>query len=728
MVAKPELYEETQEDVGEMDDNVEMSKEQKQLYDESSDDRDMPSVEDEAEPTDDEPRTKYSREKSPVDEKKPTHHNVECRDVKEQAKRYVQSRLDNCALKTLKPTDDVNTAIEKIIAPIKREVDNQAARYLEAGHEPEYYQARLNMINYYKQLVDEIRRDFNAGDRQSDVYRRVINDTWFKQSAGEGSNLRKSVQKRNAEIETREDENSGVNSSSAKTGKTYENYNPKTQKVLDMMYKHSSRDKSAFSIEPINPHSAESLKENGNSNTELDRLPKVPIAKLRQSEPRIVRFGKAIGVPVHFVESNETTNRGVFTHNGEIFINRKATIPAHSIFVHEFVHWLKASPENAGAYDVLHACLENSSGLFNEARINKYRGKIFDGNKMTHTESAEKLMRAVNNVDSNLVTRIAGCLKAMWDKFCEYMNFKQHKMSNEQHLPNELSVSEFQRADTAFNKILMNLKNDNGEPVFHRVGTELLLRDTNAKPVEAYQINPISYTYAVAYSKENRADNPIDETSKLSDTDSVEVFKNREDFESTKPKKMKSFWDDNDFSESKREAIFRDINYYVKDLANKMKLGRTQADIDKIREQSPVIKELNARFNASGSIYKEFYAVQLQYAREVFEHGEQTILNREHIQGGSKTNLSSFTGNTGQKRTERTSDQDVYQTTNGRRTDISAELQQKNGRLDHSITELVVPGEYDESRQLYRKMFEKRFGDKASRDAFFCLKMASRTP
>ena len=542
VVAKSELYEESQEDVGEMDDNVEMSKEQKQLYDESSDDRDMPSVEDEAEPTADEPRTKYSREKSPVDEKKPTHHNVECRDVKEQAKRYVQSRLDNGALKTLKPSDDVNTAIEKIIAPIKREVDNQAARYLEAGHEPEYYQARLNMINYYKQLVDEIRRDFNAGDRQSDVYGRVINDTWFRQSAGEGSNLRKSVQKRNAEIETREDENSGVNSSSAKTGKTYENYNPKTQKVLDMMYKHSSRDKSAFSIEPINPYSAESLKENGNSNTELDRLPKVPIAKLRQSEQKIVRFGKAIGVPVHFVESSDKTNRGVFTHNGEIFINRKAKVPAHSIFVHEFVHWLKASPENAGAYDVLHACLENSSGLFNEARINKYRGKIFDGNKMTdeeiveeiicdamtHTESAEKLMRAVNNVDSNLVTRIAGCLKAMWDKFCEYMNFKQHKMSNEQQLPNELSVAEFQRADTAFNKILMNLKNDNGEPVFHRVGTELLLRDTNAKPVEAYQINPISYTYAFA-SADNNPDriSPREQDSQY--MSAVEAYQNESD-------------------------------------------------------------------------------------------------------------------------------------------------------------------------------------------------------
>ena len=267
----------------------------------------------------------------------------------------------------------------------------------------------------------------------------------------------------------------------------------------------------------INIHSAEAQKENGNSNTELDRLPKVPIAKLRQSEQKIVRFGKAIGVPVHFVESSDTTNRGVFTHNGEIFINRKAKVPAHSIFVHEFVHWLKASPENAGAYDVLHACLENSNGLFNEARINKYRGKIFDGNKMTdeeiveeiicdamtHTESAEKLMRAVNNVDGDLATRIAGYLKAMWDKFCEYMNFKQHKMSNEQHLPNELSVAEFQRADTAFNKILINLKNDNGEPVFHRVGTELLLRDTNAKPVEAYRINPISYTYAFASADNN---------------------------------------------------------------------------------------------------------------------------------------------------------------------------------------------------------------------------------
>ena len=678
VVAKPELYEEAQEDVGEMDDNVEMSKEQKQLYDESSDDRDMPSVEDEAEPTDGEPRTKYSREKSPVDEKKPTHHNVECRDAKEQAKRYVQSRLDNGALKTLKPTDDVNTAIEKIIAPIKREVDNQAARYLEAGHEPEYYQARLNMINYYKQLVDEIRRDFNAGDRQSDVYGRVINDTWFKQSAGEGSNLRKSVQKRNAEIETREDENSGINSSSAKTGKTYENYNPKTQKVLDMMYKHSSRDKSAFSIEPINPHSAESLKENGNTDTELDRLPKVPIAKLRQSEQRIVRFGKAIGVPVHFVESSDTTNRGVFTHNGEIFINRKAKVPAHSIFVHEFVHWLKASPENAGAYDVLHACLENSSGLFNEARINKYRGKIFDGEKMTdeeiveeiicdamtQTESAEKLMRAVNNVDGGLVTRIAGCLKAMWDKFCEYMNFKQHKMSNEQHLPNELSVAEFQRADIAFNKILMNLKNDNGEPVFHRVGTELLLRENNAKPVDTYQINPISYTYAVAYSKENKDKEPIDGNNNQQDNVIIEFAGDKREAQQVFNKHLTQ-----GLKDLTRQTIEKEITDNIKDFE---KLA-DPVELDKAMNDLPAMKRMRQWFQQkdmqSKPAYMDRLAARYEYARRCFLNDSR--IRDRFIRPAGRYNQQeriSETISSGISRVKRTGQEGSLQQSDGRGT------------------------------------------------------------
>lgn len=695
---------------------------------------------DDTEPTDGEPRTKYSREKSPVDEKNNQQENVTIEfeadtpaaqkvfdeQLTDEVKRDLRNTIAQQMTDTIKDFD----ALSDDVKADRAFSDLPIAKAMRVTYQIKLIQNNENNKSKIAARYEYARRCFLYDERvPNGINRPTAGNKQQKQMAG---NLQEDVSKRNQRADGQRFANDVRSGSATPSLGEYKFIKKQFDKLVDDKLKHSSRDKSAFSIEPINPHSAEAQKENGNSNTELDKLPKVPIAKLRQSEQKIVRFGKAIGVPVHFVESNETTNRGVFTHNGEIFINRKATVPAHSIFVHEFVHWLKASPENAGAYDVLHACLENSSGLFNEARINKYRGKIFDGNKMTdeeiveeiicdamtHTESAEKLMRAVNNVDGDLVTRIAGCLKAMWDKFCKAIGFNPKILSRKQQLPNELSVTELQRADIAFNKILMNIKGNDGKPVFYRKGTDLVLRETNAKPVDTYQVNPIGYTYAVAYSRKNKADNPIDETSKLSDTDSVEVFKNREDFENTKPKKMKSFWNDNDFSESKREAIFRDVNYDVKDLANKMKLGRTQADIDKIREQSPVIKELNARFNASGSIYKEFYAVQLQYAREVFEHGEQTILNREHIQGGSKTNLSSFTGNTGQKRTERTSDQDVYQTTNGRRTDISAELQQKNGRLDHSITELVVPGEYDESRQLYRKMFEKRFGDKASRDAF----------
>lgn len=687
-----------------------------------------------------EPRAKYSREKSPVDEKNNQQENVTIefeadtpaaqKVFDEQLTDEVKRDLRNTIAQQMTDTIEDFEALSDDVKADRAFSDLPIAKAMRVTYQIKLIQNNENNKSKIAARYEYARRCFLYDERvPNGINRPTAGNKQQKQMAG---NLQEDVSKRNQRADGQRFANDVRSGSATPSLGEYKFIKKQFDKLVDDKLKHSSRDKSAFSIEPINPHSAESLKENGNSNTELDRLPKVPIAKLRQSEQKIVRFGKAIGVPVHFVESSDTTNRGVFTHNGEIFINRKAKVPAHSIFVHEFVHWLKASPENAGAYDVLHACLENSSGLFNEARINKYRGKIFDGNKMTdeeiveeiicdamtHTESAEKLMRAVNNVDGDLATRIAGCLKAMWDKFCKAIGFNPKILSRKQQLPNELSVMELQRADIAFNKILMNIKGNDGKPVFYRKGTDLVLRETNAKPVDTYQVNPIGYTYAVAYSRKNKADNPIDETSKLSDTDSVEVFKNREDFENTKPKKMKSFWNDNDFSESKREAIFRDVNYDVKDLANKMKLGRTQADIDKIREQSPVIKELNARFNASGSIYKEFYAVQLQYAREVFEHGEQTILNREHIQGGSKTNLSSFTGNTGQKRTERTSDQDVYQTTNGRRTDISAELQQKNGRLDHSITELVVPGEYDESRQLYRKMFEKRFGDKASRDAF----------
>lgn len=582
-----------------------------------------------------EPRAKYSREKSPVDEKNNQQENVTIEfeadtpaaqkvfdeQLTDEVKRDLRNTIAQQMTDTIKDFD----ALSDDVKADRAFSDLPIAKAMRVTYQIKLIQNNENNKSKIAARYEYARRCFLYDERvPNGINRPTAGNKQQKQMAG---NLQEDVSKRNQRADEQRFANDVRSGSATPSLGEYKFIKKQFDKLVDDKLKHSSRDKSAFSIEPINPHSAESLKENGNSNTELDRLPKVPIAKLRQSEQKIVRFGKAIGVPVHFVESNETTNRGVFTHNGEIFINRKAKVPAHSIFVHEFVHWLKASPENAGAYDVLHACLENYSGLFNEARINKYRNKIFDGEKMTdeeiveeiicdamtQTESAEKLMRAVNNVDSNLVTRIAGCLKAMWDKFCEYMNFKQHKMSNEQQLPNELSVAEFQRADTAFNKILMNLKNDNGEPVFHRVGTELLLRDNNAKPVDTYQLNPISYTYAVAYSKGNKDNEPIDGNDNQQDNMVIEFDGDKRGAQLVFNKYLTQ-----GLKDLTRQTIKDEITENIKDFE---KLN-DPVELDKALNELPFFKKIRGQFQnnviTSNPEYMHRMATRYEYARRCF--------------------------------------------------------------------------------------------------------------
>ena len=686
VVAKPELYEEVQEDVGEMDDNVEMSKEQKQLYDESSDDRDMPSVEDEAEPTADEPRTKYSREKSPVDEKNNQQENVTIEfeadtpaaqkvfdeQLTDEVKRDLRNTIAQQMTDTIKDFD----ALSDDVKADRAFSDLPIAKAMRVTYQIKLIQNNENNKSKIAARYEYARRCFLYDERvPNGINRPTAGNKQQKQMAG---NLQEDVSKRNQRADGQRFANDVRSGSATPSLGEYKFIKKQFDKLVDDKLKHSSRDKSAFSIEPINPHSAESLKENGNSDTELDRLPKVPIAKLRQSEQKIVKFGKAIGVPVHFVESSDTTNRGVFTHNGEIFINRKAKVPAHSIFVHEFVHWLKASPENAGAYDVLHACLENSNGLFNEARINKYRNKIFDGEKMTdeeiveeiicdamtQTESAEKLMRAVNNVDGGLVTRIAGCLKAMWDKFCEYMNFKQHKMSNEQHLPNELSVAEFQRADIAFNKILMNLKNDNGEPVFHRVGTELLLRDNNAKPVDTYQINPISYTYAHTYSKENKDKEPIDRNNNQQDNVIIEFAGDKREAQQVFNKHLTQ-----GLKDLTRQTIEKEITDNIKDFE---KLA-DPVELDKAMNDLPAMKRMRQWFQQkdmqSKPAYMDRLAARYEYARRCFLNDSR--IRDRFIRPAGRYNQQeriSETISSGISRVKRTGQEGSLQQSDGRGT------------------------------------------------------------
>lgn len=144
-------------------------------------------------------RAKYSRDaENQVDnqgekadnEEKPTQTNVEFTDIHQQMKGHIDRVLSSNFLKDIKPTDDIGTALEKILAPIKREVDFQAAKYLEPGHDNDYYQARLNMVHYFKQMVDEARRSFYEGLY---VFRRIVGDNNVRNAAREGSGLRESI-------------------------------------------------------------------------------------------------------------------------------------------------------------------------------------------------------------------------------------------------------------------------------------------------------------------------------------------------------------------------------------------------------------------------------------------------------------------------------------------------------------------------------------------------------
>ena len=182
--------------------------------------------------------------------------------------------------------------------------------------------------------------------------------------------------------------------------------------------KQNSRDVSAFSFGE-NPLSEQALKAKAEFETPLDNLQKVSRNKLCRVEQNIQDFGKRIGVPVHFVRHPDKGYRGVCIHNGGIYINLNSNVPARSIFMHEFTHWLKASGKtNNEIYTALASIIENKHGTFNEKRMDEYRKRLYGGEEMSdaqiieeivadamsNSESAEQIMRAIErfNPDMNV--------------------------------------------------------------------------------------------------------------------------------------------------------------------------------------------------------------------------------------------------------------------------------------------------------------------------------------
>ena len=304
----------------------------------------------------------------------------------------------------------------------------------------------------------------------------------------------------------------------------------------------TENDNIKYSRAVSNPNSAENLKKNGDTDTRLDKLPKVDYTKLNKTEKDIMKFGKALGVPVHFVTHYDPNYRGVFTHNGEIFINRKATVPAKDIFVHEFVHWLRASG-NEAIYDSLSACLENINGVSHAKRLSEYRKFIFNGERMTndeiieeiicdaisYTATANKMFNAMNDINPTMAERTLGYFKTVWDKFCNAVGYKLNKPIGQQKLPNFLNANELAKVNAVINQQLANLKDADGKAVFVFKDGKWTTAKSGKELSAEFNSNPVSDTVPKKKTNTDVANNiqkqPSKPTEETASSDTEGMFK-----------------------------------------------------------------------------------------------------------------------------------------------------------------------------------------------------------
>ena len=450
VVGKPELYKKPPEDVSEMDDNVEMSKEQKQIYDENNGDRDMPNSDSESieqeenanEYAEELTKAKYSRDaENQLDNKGEKAEN----EIEFEGDTPVAQEVFDTYL-----TDGIKQSTRDIISrqigenikdfdalqdPVQMDrafADLPFVKKLRIDFNQNAIQRNPAYKNRYAVRYEYARRCFIHDSRiQSIVARQVYGDT--KQNGMETTTqetVSRVDKNRNGKVVSGVDQSKSV---AARLGE-YKGIKDQFDKLIEQHSKEKqSRDVSAFSFAG-NPLSEEALKAKAEFETPLDELEKVSRERLRKVERNIQDFGKRIGVPVHFVYHPDRGYRGVCIHNGGIYINLNSNVPARRIFMHEFVHWLKASGEdNNKIFKALASVIETKQGTLNEVRMNEYRRTLYGGEEMSdsqiieeivadamsNSESAEQIMKAIEDYNPDMNVSLWSKIKALWDKFCE---------------------------------------------------------------------------------------------------------------------------------------------------------------------------------------------------------------------------------------------------------------------------------------------------------------------
>ena len=264
------------------------------------------------------------------------------------------------------------------------------ARKTRMEYNTKYVQNNEEIKNYYAVLHEYIKRYFfNDGRIQKVIATQVHDDA---KQVGMASSSRQTFPKFTGKGRDVQEANSRA-FATPRLGE-YKGIKEQFDKLIDKHSKEKqSRDVSAFSFGE-NPLSEQALKAKAEFETPLDKLEKVSREKLHKTEQRIQDFGKRIGVPVHFVRHPDKGYRGVCIHNGGIYINLNSNVPARSIFMHEFTHWLKASgKDNNTIYTALASMIETKQGTFNEKRMNDYRKRLY----YTHYTTTTKTIKIYNS-------------------------------------------------------------------------------------------------------------------------------------------------------------------------------------------------------------------------------------------------------------------------------------------------------------------------------------------
>ena len=115
--------------------------------------------------------------------------------------------------------------------------------------------------------------------------------------------------------------------------------------------------------------------------------------------------------------------------------NLNSNVPARRIFMHEFVHWLKASGKtNNEIFTALASVIVTKQGTLNEARMNEYRRTLYGGEEMSDFQIIANQSNHVyisTNINKKFIIQLKIIRKQV--RFCIFITYLSLYSDNDSH-------------------------------------------------------------------------------------------------------------------------------------------------------------------------------------------------------------------------------------------------------------------------------------------------------